>query len=133
MRFRLLVVLAALATPVAGQQSVADAPYANRQLADPAEEARAIELMRQLRCLTCQSQSIHDSDAEIAGAMRHQVRTRLAAGEDPEAVRAWMVERYGDYVTYAPAVSRTTWPLFAVPLLIVLVAGLAVWRRLRRG
>ena len=88
--------------------------------------------METLRCLKCQSQSIADSDAPMAGDMRHQVRTRIAAGEEPEAIRAWLVERYGDYVSYAPTVSETTWPLFAVPLLIVLVAMLLLWRRMGR-
>src|SRR5688500_19911572 len=47
-----------------------------------------------------------DLDAPMAGDMRHQVRSRIAAGEEPEAVRAWLVERYGDYVSYKPAVSE---------------------------
>jgi cytochrome c-type biogenesis protein CcmH/NrfF len=64
--------------------------------------------------------------------MRHQVRTRIAAGEDPEAIRAWMMERYGDYVSYAPVVSRTTWPLFAGPALLALIAALLLWRRFGR-
>jgi len=108
------------------------APYAYRQLEDPGLESRAQGLMETLRCVKCQSQSIADSDAPMAGDMRHQVRIRIAAGEDPEAIRAWMVERYGDYVSYAPAISARTWPLFAAPLLLVLLAGLLLWRRFRR-
>ena len=69
----------------------------------------------------------------MAGDMRHQVRTRIAAGEDPEAIRAWLVERYGDYVSYAPRVTALTWPLFAVPLLLLLVAAIVLWRRIGRG
>ncbi len=127
----LMAVLAATATiPAAAQQSLPPAPYAYNQLENPADEAEAQELMLTLRCLKCQSQSIADSDAPMAGDMRHQVRTRIAAGEEPEAIRAWLVERYGDYVSYAPSVSRTTWPLFAAPLLLVLIAGLLLWRRL---
>jgi cytochrome c-type biogenesis protein CcmH len=62
------------------------APWAYRQLPDPAQEAKAKALMETLRCLVCQSQSIADSDASIAGDMRSQVRERIAAGEDPEAI-----------------------------------------------
>ncbi|MGB3377536.1 MAG: cytochrome c-type biogenesis protein [Allopontixanthobacter sediminis] len=120
-----------MAIPVAAQDSMPPAPYAYNQLADPQQEAAAQDLMETLRCLKCQSQSIADSDAPMAGDMRHQVRTRIAAGEEPEAVRAWLVARYGDYVSYAPTVSKTTWPLFAVPLLLVLLAGFILWRRLR--
>jgi len=119
----------ALSAPAPGQMT-SSAPLANVQLEDPAQEARAQELMEELRCLTCQSQSIADSNAPMAGDMRHQVRSRIAAGESPEEVRAWLVERYGDYVTYRPAFDWATWPLFALPILFVLVAGAMLARRL---
>jgi cytochrome c-type biogenesis protein CcmH len=124
--------LAVFAVPLAAQDAMPPAPYAYRQLDDPAQEAKARELMHTLRCLKCQSQSIADSDAPMAGDMRHQVRTRIAAGEDPEAVRAWLVARYGDYVSYTPRMTSATWPLFAVPLVIVVLAGLTIARRMRR-
>ena len=68
----------------------------------------------------------------MAGDMRHQVRSRLAAGERPDEIRAWLVERYGDYVSYEPRVTSTTWPLFLVPVLLLALALLVVGRRLRR-
>ena len=116
--------------PAAAQDTMPPAPYAYRQLEDPVLEAQARELMHTLRCLTCQSQSIADSDAPIAGDMRHQVRTRIAAGEEPEAVRQWLVSRYGDYISYAPRVTERTWPLFAVPLLLLVIGLLIIRRRL---
>lgn len=131
---RLLLALSiALAVPAAAQDSLPPAPYAYRQIEDPALEAKAQALMETLRCLKCQSQSIADSDAPMAGDMRHQVRTRIAAGEDPEAVRAWLIQRYGDYVSYKPVVSATTWPLFAIPLLLLVVIALILRRRLGRA
>ncbi|ABC62868.1 cytochrome c-type biogenesis protein [Erythrobacter litoralis] len=129
----LALVLALLAAPLAAQQRLPDAPLANVQLEDPAQEQAALDLMETLRCLTCQSQSIHDSDAPIAGDMRHQVRSRIAAGEHPEQIRAWMIERYGDYISYSPTVSRTTWPLYMVPVLLMLAALGLFWRRMRRS
>lgn len=126
------LLLLSLSLPLAAQQNMPPAPYAYRQLDDPAQEAAAQDLMETLRCLKCQSQSIADSDAPMAGDMRHQVRLRIAAGEDPEAIRAWLMQRYGDYVSYKPEVSATTWPLFAVPLLLMLVAGALLLRRFRR-
>jgi cytochrome c-type biogenesis protein CcmH/NrfF len=129
----LLALLVAFAVPAAAQDSLPPAPYAYRQLDDPALEAKAQALMETLRCLKCQSQSIADSDAPMAGDMRHQVRSRIATGEDPEAIRAWLVERYGDYVSYKPTVSATTWPLFAVPAVLLVVALLVLRRRLRRA
>ncbi len=129
MRVLALLFAIALAAPVIAQDSLPPAPYAYRQLDDPALEAKAQALMETLRCLKCQSQSIADSDAPMAGDMRSQVRQRIAAGEDPEDVRAWLVERYGDYVSYAPRVTSLTWPLFAVPFLLVLLAFALLRRR----
>ncbi len=128
----LLVAIAALPVtlPATAQDTMPPAPYAYRQLDDPALEAKATALMNTLRCLKCQSQSINDSDAPMAGDMRHQVRSRILAGEDPEAIRAWLIERYGDYVSYQPEVSETTWPLFAIPAILVLLALAVLLRRL---
>lgn len=119
-----------LAMPLAAQQGMPPAPYAYTQLEDPALEAQATELMETLRCLKCQSQSINDSDAPMAGDMRHQVRSRLLAGESPDEIRAWLTQRYGDYVSYQPEVSSTTWPLFAIPLLLLAIVALVLIKRL---
>ena len=127
----LAALMLALALPATAQQSMPPAPYAYRQLDDPAQEQAAQELMETLRCLKCQSQSIADSDAPMAGDMRHQVRIRIAAGESPGDIRSWLMQRYGDYVSYKPAVSATTWPLFAIPLLLILGAGAVLLRRFR--
>ena len=131
---RALAFAAALvvALPVAAQQTMPPAPFAYRQLENPAQEQAAQELMETLRCLKCQSQSIADSDAPMAGDMRHQVRTRIAAGESPDQIRDWLTRRYGDYVSYKPTVSTTTWPLIAIPLLLVLLAGAILLRRFGR-
>jgi cytochrome c-type biogenesis protein CcmH/NrfF len=132
---RLLALLLAVlaASPVLAQDSLPPAPYAYRQLDDPAQEAKAQALMETLRCLKCQSQSIADSDAPMAGDMRSQVRQRIAAGEEPEAIRSWLVERYGDYVSYAPRVTGLTWPLYALPVMLVLVALVLLRRRFGKG
>ena len=127
-----LFVIVSLSLPLAAQDDLPPAPYAYTQLEDTAEEAEAVELMETLRCLKCQSQSIADSDAPMAGDMRHQVRTRIAAGQEPEEIRQWLVDRYGDYVSYAPRVTSSTWPLFAIPLLLLLAAGAILWRRIGR-
>ena len=129
----LLAALALSAAPLSAQDAVPPAPYANVQLPDAAQEAKAHALMLTLRCLKCQSQSIADSDAPMAGDMRSLVRERIAAGEDPEAIRAWLVERYGDYVSYAPRVTPLTWPLYAIPLVLLTAVGLVLRRRLRKG
>ena len=114
--------------PLLADSSMPPARYAYQQLADPAKEARAKALMEELRCLVCQGQSIADSDAELAGDMRALVRQRIEAGESPESIRKWLIERYGNWVTYDPPLDRLTWPLWALPIAL-LVGG--VW--LARG
>jgi cytochrome c-type biogenesis protein CcmH len=128
----LLLVALVLAAPAAAQDLLPPAPYAYKQLDDPAQEAKALALMETLRCLKCQSQSIADSDAPMAGDMRHQVRSRIAAGEDPEAIRQWLIERYGDYVTYKVQLRPLTWPLFAAPVVFLALAALLLRRRFRK-
>ena len=139
---RLLILLALLLAPLVlaglapsaalAEDTMPPAPYAYRQLDDPKQEAKAQTLMETIRCLTCQSQSIADSDASLAGDMRSQIRERIAAGEDPEAIRAWLIARYGDYITYRPRVTSLTWPLFAAPLLILIAAAVLLRKRFRR-
>jgi cytochrome c-type biogenesis protein CcmH len=124
------LLLALLTIPALAQDSMPPAPYAYNQLDDPRLEAEATALMHTLRCLKCQSQSIADSDAPMAGDMRHQVRSRILAGESPDQIRGWLIARYGDYVSYEPEVSATTWPLFAAPVLLLLVVGGVLLRRL---
>ena len=94
-RFLALLFLS-LSVPIGAQTGLPPAPYADRQLDDPRQEAAARDLMEELRCLKCQSQSIADSNAPMAGDMRSQVREKIAAGETPEAVRNWLIERYGN-------------------------------------
>src|SRR3546814_17504407 len=92
------------------------AEYAYTQLPDPEQEEKALALMETLRCLVCQGQSIADSDAEMAGDMRALVRQRIAAGEEPDAIRAWLIDRYGHWVSYAPPLEPVTGPTLAAPL-----------------
>jgi cytochrome c-type biogenesis protein CcmH len=122
------LLLSLLTAPAFAQSTMPPARYAYAQLEDPRQEARAKALMETLRCLVCQGQSIADSDADMAGDMRALVRERIAAGEQPEAIRAWLIERYGNWVSYRPPVEPVTWPLWAAPLLLL---GAGMW--LARG
>ena len=128
----IIALLGLAAAPAMADDSMPAAPYAWRQLPDAAKEAKARALMETIRCLVCQSQSVVDSDASIAGDMRSQIRTRVNAGEDPEAIRAWLVTRYGDYISYTPRVTSVTWPLFAAPLVLLAIGALVFARRFTR-
>ena len=129
---RWLLLLALIAAPVMADSDLPPARYANEQLPDARQEAAAKALMEELRCLVCQGQSIADSDAELAGDMRAMVRQRIAAGENPEAVRSWLVSRYGEWVSYRPPVEPMTWPLWAAPLLLLGVGAFLLRHRFRR-
>ena len=131
---RYFIAFAALifSLPIAAQTGLPPAPYADQQLADPAKEAAARDLMDELRCLKCQSQSIADSNAPMAGDMRSQVRERIAAGETPEQIRDWLVERYGNWVTYDPPVTPMTWPLWITPIFLLIAALWLARGRFRR-
>jgi cytochrome c-type biogenesis protein CcmH len=133
---KLLLVLLALllATPALADSSLPAAHWANRQLPDARQEARAKALMEELRCLVCQGQSIADSDAELAGDMRDLVRRRIAAGEEPSEIRTWLVERYGSWVSYRPSAAPVTWPLWLAPILLLGAGAVLLRKRIgRRG
>ena len=133
---RLAILLAlALAAPALADSDLPAARWANEQLPDPEQEAQAKALVEELRCLVCQGQSIADSDAELAGDMRALVRQRIAAGESPGEVRSWLIQRYGNWVSYRPPVEPVTWPLWAAPVLLLLAGAWLLRKRLvrRRG
>jgi cytochrome c-type biogenesis protein CcmH len=119
-------------TPAFAQSSLPPARYAYTQLEDPGQEAKAKALMETLRCLVCQGQSIADSDAEMAGDMRAFVRESIRQGQRPEQIRAWLIERYGAWVSYKPPVEPLTWPLWAAPVLLLALGGWLARGRFRR-
>jgi cytochrome c-type biogenesis protein CcmH len=128
-----LIALAFLlaAQPLLADSNLPPAYWANRQLPDPNEEAKAQALMGELRCLVCQGQSIADSDAELAGDMRDLVRRRIAAGEKPSAIRAWLIQRYGTWISYKPTDEPAAWPLWLAPLALLLSGAWLIRRRIR--
>ena len=127
-----LLALVLVAAPALADSDLPPAPLANTQLADPKQEAQAKALMETIRCLVCQGQSIADSDAELAGDMRAMVRERIAAGEKPAAIRAWLVQRYGAWVSYEPPLDRRTWLLWAAPVLFLVLGIMIATRSFRR-
>ena len=132
MKCRALLLLLIIAEPAGADSELPPARYANEQLADPRQEEAAKALMEELRCLVCQGQSIADSDAGMAGDMRALVRQRIAAGERAGQVRDWLVQRYGDWVSYRPPVEPMTWPLWATPILLIAAGAYLLRHRFRR-
>jgi len=128
---RLVALALFLAVPALADSNMPPAYWSDRQLPDPRQEARAQALMEELRCLVCQGQSIADSDAELAGDMRDLVRRRIAAGERPAAIRAWLIRRYGSWISYRPTAEPAAWPLWLAPLALLALGALLIRRRIR--
>ena len=131
MRFALFLFLL-WPTALLADPTMAPEPLSYTQLPDAKQEAQAQALMQTIRCVVCQSQSIADSDADLAGDMRALVRQKIAAGEKPEAIRAWLVARYGRWVSYQPPIDPVTWPLWAAPLALLAVGWLLARTAFRR-
>ena len=129
-RFALPLMLLA-AQPLLADSNLPPAYWSNRQLPDARQEAQAQALMAELRCLVCQGQSIADSDAELAGDMRDLVRRRIAAGERPGAIRAWLIDRYGSWISYKPTDEPAAWPLWLAPMALLLTGGWLIRKRIR--
>lgn len=114
----------------AAQPALAVEP--SEMLADPALEARARELGKELRCLVCQNQSIDESDAELARDLRVLVRERLTAGDSDKQVLGYVVSRYGDFVLLRPPVKSTTYILWYGPALVLILGIVAIFFFYRR-
>ena len=124
---RLLLVLGALfCLAAAGDPS--------ERLPDPAQEARARELFREIRCVVCQNESIDDSEAALAGDLRRVVREQVAAGRTDAEVRAYLVDRYGEFVLLKPSFGPGNLALWLAPAaLLALAGGVILWRVRRAG
>jgi cytochrome c-type biogenesis protein CcmH len=92
----------------------------------PAQQKSYENLIKELRCVTCPNQNIADSGAPVAQAMKAEIVRRLQAGESPEAIRSYLIDRYGEYVVYRPSQSKQNKLLWWGPLGMLLL-GLGIW------
>jgi cytochrome c-type biogenesis protein CcmH len=99
---------------------------------DPVAAKRAVDLAEKLRCLVCQNQSIAESNAELAGDLRRQIREQIAAGRTDDQIVQFMVDRYGDFVLYQPPLRATTVLLWAGPALLLVAGFFVLIRNVRR-
>ena len=111
---------------------VANAVQPDEIMSDPANEARARDLSRELRCMVCQNQSIDDSDAPLARDLRLLVRERIATGDSDSQVIDFLVARYGEFVLLKPRFSPHTLLLWPLPPLALIGGGVALWFYSRR-
>lgn len=101
-------------------------------LADPAQEARAQSLEREIRCVQCENEPIAQSTADIAYDMRMLVRERIAAGDSDSEIRTFFRQRYGDFVLFRPPMDARTWALWGAPLALLALGLTAVVATRRR-
>ena len=127
LRTAIMAMILVMSVPVLAQD------LAEVSLPNPQQEAQAVALMDSIRCVVCQGQPISGSNADLAGDMRRLIRERIAAGDKPEAVRALLVSKYGDWVSFKPVVKAETMPLWLLPLIALLGGGWLVSRRLKRS
>lgn len=93
-------------------------------LANPAEEQRAVALGNLFRCVVCQSESINDSQADMARDLRQLVRDKIHAGWSDQQVIDYVRQRYGDFILLNPPVQQNTWLLWGAPVLFLAIAGI---------
>jgi len=127
---RWLRLLAVMTSLLASPYALAVQP--DEILPDPAKEARARELSKQLRCMVCQNQSIDDSDAPLARDLRILVRERLTAGDSNQQVLDFLVQRYGEFVLLRPRLSWRTALLWSAAPVLLIGGGLALFLIARR-
>jgi len=101
-------------------------------LNDPALEARARSISKNLRCLVCQNQSIDDSDAALAKDLRRMVRNQIVSGKSNEQIISDIVARYGDFVLLKPPINQKTLILWFSPVLILLAGGMSIYIYFRK-
>lgn len=111
---------------------IAPALAQETQLADPALEQRARDLSREIRCVVCQSQSVADSDADIAKEVRAIIREQIAAGKTDREIQDYLVARYGDFVLFDPPFKASTYALWLGPFAILALAAIGVALFFRR-
>lgn len=104
---------------------------ADEPLHDPAQEARAVALGKDIRCVVCQSESINDSQADMARTMRTMIREKIHEGWSDQQVYDYVRGRYGDFVLLRPPFQQNTWLLWLGPALLILGAGIWITRTLR--
>ncbi|WP_174222101.1 cytochrome c-type biogenesis protein CcmH [Polynucleobacter necessarius] len=99
---------------------------------DPITEQRLISISEEMRCLVCQNESLAGSRSDLANDLRREIRKLIKEGKSDDQIRAFMVERYGDFVLYRPPVKPITWLLWLGPFVILLIGIAFLFSYLRR-
>jgi cytochrome c-type biogenesis protein CcmH len=131
-----VALLLCIALPAAAPALAQSGPYiapgtTETLIKDPADKARYDKLAHELRCLVCQNQTLADSDASLAIDLRRQLESMIIDGRSDDEIKAYLVQRYGDFVLYRPPMQSNTWLLWFGPFALLAI-GIAIWFGLHR-
>lgn len=104
----------------------ATSSFANEIVTDSRIDARLRQLSTELRCLVCQNSTLADSDAPLAQDLRREIRKLMGAGKTDEEIVAYLVERYGDFVTFRPPVNASTALLWFGPFIMLIIGAITL-------
>lgn len=124
---RILWCLACLS--IAGQAMAIDSGPA---FDDPETQSRYERIIAEVRCLTCQNQSIKDSNAVLASDLRREIREMISAGQSDEDIYRFLTERYGDFALYRPQVNPRTFLLWGAPIVLLAIGAFVILRVIRQ-
>jgi cytochrome c-type biogenesis protein CcmH len=127
-----LVVISVLVAP-AVSRAQPSRTFAVEAFSDPALEARARHLQRQLRCLVCQGESVDESNSDFSADIRHLVRQQIAGGKSDQQIQDFLVARYGDFILMQPPVQPDTWLLWLAPFLVLGAGGAVAWVTIKKA
>ena len=95
-------------------------------------EEQTINITKNLRCLICQGQTIHESNSDFAESMKKYIKSELENGKTDEEIFSSLIEKYGQWIVYDPGISRNTLLLWTLPLLLFLIGGVIIAKKIFR-
>ena len=106
--------------------------FKNTAVSSSFSEEQTINITKNLRCLICQGQTIHESNSDFAESMKKYIKGELESGKTNDEVFSSLIEKYGQWIVYDPGISRNTLLLWALPLLLFLIGGVIIAKKIFR-
>ena len=106
--------------------------FKNTAMSSSFSEEQTINITKNLRCLICQGQTIHESNSDFAESMKKYIKGELENGKTNDEVFSSLIEKYGQWIVYDPGISRNTLLLWALPLLLFLIGGAIIAKKILR-
>ena len=106
--------------------------FKNTAISSSFSEEQTINITKNLRCLICQGQTIHESNSDFAESMKKYIKGELENGKTNDEVFSSLIEKYGQWIVYDPGISRNTLLLWALPLLLFLIGGVIIAKKIFR-